>query len=714
VPNFGARASKHVKLERLHFIASTMRLIDTTTLRLHEFFGDDIPSYAILSHTWGKEETSFQEWQAISADSKEEEDCRKAFEKSAKKGILKILGACKEAKSYGFNWLWADTNCIDKTSSAELSEAINSMFQWYARSGRCYVHLSDVSMPPSGRFPEAQFRNSRWFTRGWTLQELLAPENITFYAETWDKLAGLGDFVPADDLTSWVHVRAAVSQVTGIALRRLGTPLSSQGACISEKMAWLARRKTTRIEDMSYCMLGLLDINMPLLYGEGAKAFTRLQHELIRSSNDHTIFCWSRFSNLPEGWTSFLAPSPQHFLGLASEPAIDGENRAGSISMYSMTNAGLSITLPVLYTPKGMLVILEAVLPFPAYSRDAVMAIFVRGDRIGETIVITGGSLVPQPEPILVQRSLCRAAKNERLLVKDLSNKMRWWMQSALAIPGPPPPPSTTTTELWRRPGNNKPEMAAILAWDSQSLESLIAINFRHTSFAQVPPLYAKSDCVKLKVTEKMECFIGTALLDGLACVGHIERGTQRTKYRQIHVFVALKIIKATGVIHPFCQVFVSGPFPDRRPRVRQHESLENLRKQVLDADWEQPAHYSPVLRASVFIDVTNTLPVERQVPELILPCVRISLEHAGYEKGTVKMRGVWQGCIAETAGDSDDGGVATRSNDGPNVFQQYTPFPETGRLHDEALESGFDELLYGQEINDRHFELAHASCSSS
>ncbi|KKY13785.1 putative het domain-containing protein [Diplodia seriata] len=149
-----------------------MRLLDTSTLALH-YFAADPPPYAILSHTWGDEEVSFQEWQARDGDPSIE----------AKDGFRKVESFCRKASKDGYQWGWADTCCIDKSSSAELSESINSMFRWYGASPTCYVYLSDVS---ENKFDlESEFANSRWFTRGWTLQELIAPVTVVFYNRDW-------------------------------------------------------------------------------------------------------------------------------------------------------------------------------------------------------------------------------------------------------------------------------------------------------------------------------------------------------------------------------------------------------------------------------------------------------------------------------------------------------------------------------------------------
>ncbi|KAH8588571.1 heterokaryon incompatibility protein-domain-containing protein, partial [Bisporella sp. PMI_857] len=298
-----------------------MRLINARTLRLDEFYDNAIPRYAILSHAWGDGEVSFQEWQ----------DPTKASKKS---GYAKIKGACRQALKDGLEYLWVDTNCIDKTSSAELTEAINSMFAWYRDAVFCYAYLSDV---PTLNKADADllnsFRKSRWFTRGWTLQELLAPRHVTFYSSDWGRIG-----------TKSGSLAKEISTITGIDVSYLTNQLPLASASIAKKMHWLSRRTTTRLEDMAYCMLGVFDINMPLLYGEGSKAFIRLQEEIIKISNDHTIFCWTWTSSVPPDWVSLLAPSPETFK-FSGDFVKSSVGR--SVSTYSMTNSGLSIRLPI-------------------------------------------------------------------------------------------------------------------------------------------------------------------------------------------------------------------------------------------------------------------------------------------------------------------------------------------------------------------------------
>lgn len=265
-----------------------MRLLNTSTFRFREFQGPRTVRYAILSHTWVEgEEISYRDFLHVDLDPA----------RTTRSGFQKVQGACKTAVRDGVEWIWIDTVCIDKTSSAELSEAINSMYAWYQEATHCYAYLSDVpDVELSGRDSLRYFRESRWFTRGWTLQELIAPRRITFYSQSWKKIGHRSD----------KFILGTISSVTGIPTSILTGKETLNHISLAKKMSWAARRITTRVEDMAYCLLGIFDVNMPLLYGEGNKAFARLQEEIIKTSNDHTIFCWARYktANVPADWTS--------------------------------------------------------------------------------------------------------------------------------------------------------------------------------------------------------------------------------------------------------------------------------------------------------------------------------------------------------------------------------------------------------------------------
>ena len=245
-----------------------LKLKDDGEFSLIEFIGDKIPRYAILSHTWGadSEEVTFKDLMEGTG--------------KGKAGYQKIRFCGEQAATDGLQYFWVDTCCIDKLSSAELSEAINSMFRWYHNAGKCYVYLSDVSISGSiknGQFPrtwEPAFQKSRWFTRGWTLQELIAPASVEFFSVEGERLGN------KKSLERQIH------EITGITAQALqGSPLYYFS--VHERMSWAAKRETKREEDVAYSLLGIFNIHMPLIYGEGQKkALVRLHKEIRESLTD--------------------------------------------------------------------------------------------------------------------------------------------------------------------------------------------------------------------------------------------------------------------------------------------------------------------------------------------------------------------------------------------------------------------------------------------
>ena len=314
-----------------------MRLLNTKTLQLHEFHSN-FPLYAILSHTWvDGEEVAFEDMETP--------------DREEKAGFRKIKRCCSQAASDGFEFVWVDTCCIDKRSSTELSEAINSMYKWYENAQICYAYLPDVK---DREHPESEFAKSRWFTRGWTLQELVAPSDVVFFGgEDWFKIG------------TKASLRDAISRITKIDTSILKCSQDVFKASIAQRMSWASKRKTTRPEDIAYCLLGIFKVNMPLLYGEGENAFTRLQLELLNVPNDHTIFAWSMAgsneapepipptSGLYKGIYGSSLGSSLGGLGLLAPSVVEFSNcgnirqsQENSSSSHYMTNIGLCITLP--------------------------------------------------------------------------------------------------------------------------------------------------------------------------------------------------------------------------------------------------------------------------------------------------------------------------------------------------------------------------------
>jgi hypothetical protein len=308
---------------------------------LEEFWHmNDTPDYAILSHTWEQQEVTFHDIADLGLA-------------AHLNGFDKIKAACERAVEDELDWIWIDTCCIDKSSSAELSEAINSMFRWYKHSVICYAYLSDVPSHDDPEAPGSWFSKSRWFTRGWTLQELVAPHRVEFYNKDWTPIG------------CQRSLSSQISIITRIDTEVLTGKEQLERKSIAQKMSWASRRCTTRAEDMAYCLMGLFDVNMPLLYGEGSKAFLRLQEEILKRSNDQSLFAWScarskcvkackhSINSHGAGASSmggFLSQSPRDFEHSNHYVAYN-DFQSTFQRPYSMTNMGLCIEVPLIEIP---------------------------------------------------------------------------------------------------------------------------------------------------------------------------------------------------------------------------------------------------------------------------------------------------------------------------------------------------------------------------
>ncbi|KAI5369236.1 putative heterokaryon incompatibility [Septoria linicola] len=381
--------------------SASKRLLRTDCEELKlETFNDErkLPKYAILSHVWlaAEEEVTYQD---VKLD---------IMKLRKREGWAKLDYTRKHAQQDGYQYCWIDTCCIDKSSSAELTEAINSMYRWYSVAETCYVYLADMpsrrraeifvqeseeeiqifrSEPFTGSI-DLNFREQRglmlglvdpattsalneeehawdwealgrciWFTRGWTLQEMIAPLNVEFYS------------------ASWGHIGPLAALVTRL-------------ADMTERMSWASSRVTTKIEDQAYSPLGIFDLNLPIIYGEGAKAFQRLQTEIIRAYSDQTIFAWLALASSGEDVLAidFAGPPPpkQKFLKLLAESpgAFKGCSRVVSVQRESddpgtsrnhdLTDNGVRFNIPSRsrqyfaaeegnssYYPKSMIVALQ-------------------------------------------------------------------------------------------------------------------------------------------------------------------------------------------------------------------------------------------------------------------------------------------------------------------------------------------------------------------
>lgn len=329
-----------------------MRLLHAASLKFKDFpDAATIPPYAILSHTWDdKQEVTLQDMSSPYL--------------TEKKGYTKITATCKLALQRGLEWAWIDTCCIDKTNNTELTESINSMFNWYQCATVCFVHLVDLDAAAPSSVAEdndtndghnhrdyvyENIRRCAWFKRGWTLQELLAPHTVDFYDTHWSPIGSKIDLAPLLADITHIPVPAILGE------ERLSTYSTAQ------RMAWASQRVTTKVEDSAYCLLGLFDVYMPLIYGEGRRAFQRLQEEIIKRTTDLTLFAWmppeeAAADDLP---TTLAAGKEPYMPLLASSPA--AFEHCHQLSQFrnddcefAVTNRGLRISTYLVLVPLSL------------------------------------------------------------------------------------------------------------------------------------------------------------------------------------------------------------------------------------------------------------------------------------------------------------------------------------------------------------------------
>lgn len=280
------------------------------------------PPYAILSHRWESEEIVFHTIRNLKSTALHNTSFP-STPASLRASAVKIRGACAIAQKQGYQYIWIDTCCIDKTNSEELRSALNAMFKWYRNAAVCFTYFNDVtfSAPTEKMFmsdrPDRRGQASEWFDRGWTLQELIAPRQMQFFDKHW-KMMGTRS-----------ELANLVGRVAGISPEFLNGKRELSDASCAMKMSWMAGRVTQQIEDIAYSLIGLFDVHLEPIYGEGTRAFIRLQEAIMSECGrfDESLFAWERpqdstlrcYRNEPRvhnfghnKW-GLLAPSPDCF-----------------------------------------------------------------------------------------------------------------------------------------------------------------------------------------------------------------------------------------------------------------------------------------------------------------------------------------------------------------------------------------------------------------
>lgn len=244
----------------LHFEGGTFQHGRVTSV---EFQDAEIPRYGIISHTWITEEAEVTLKDIVEGTG----------EKKAGYNKIRFCGARATEE---LQYFWLDTCCIDRSNDMELQEAINSMFRWYQNAAVCYVFLSDIAKSGAS-WKNKEWHCSRWFRRAWTLQELIAPKSVEFYSLDGDYLGNRDSNAPRMFKATGIHGQLFH-----------GRPLSRFS--VEERLQWAEWRETTREEDSAYCLLGLLNVHMPIRYGEGRKqALIRLQQRINESRKSHGL-----------------------------------------------------------------------------------------------------------------------------------------------------------------------------------------------------------------------------------------------------------------------------------------------------------------------------------------------------------------------------------------------------------------------------------------
>ncbi|KAF1813614.1 HET-domain-containing protein [Eremomyces bilateralis CBS 781.70] len=468
-------------------------------LRLINRVGDNIPEYAILSHTWGADD--------------EEVTFKDVINKTGinKPGYKKLLFCGKQAEKDGLLFFWVDSCCIDRSSSAELSTAINSMFRWYREAARCYVYLSDVPNPKDPTSTaESAFLNSRWFMRGWTLQELLAPSSVQFFSYKGEPL---GDKKSREQ---------QVHQITGIAIDALrGNPMSEFS--IADRLSWAARRETTIGEDAAYCLLGIFEIYIPLIYGEGRNnALDRLQRKIRKFSNPASL--------IPAGapWIVPFERNP-HFTGRESQLAqLEGKlfakDRTMKIAVTGLGGVGKTqLVLELLFRTKEKFQNCS-IIWIPATNMENLHQAYV---HVARQLGIPGWEQEQRDVKKLVQEYLSIDNASQWLLVFDNADDLDMWITKTIPREEP------------------EQELSRLIDYLPSSKQGSIIFTTRDRKTAVK---LAPQNIVE--VTEMDEEIAMQLLRKSLANKDHLGRGPDTTDLLAKLMYLPLAIIQAAAYIN--------------------------------------------------------------------------------------------------------------------------------------------------------------------
>lgn len=305
-----------------------MWLINTSTLELHEF-SRSTPSYATFSYVTDENEASF-------------EDLAQAQKDRCKDSIKIIERACDQARIAGYEWLWNHAACVDKRSCAAQSEAINSLPRIYRDCEHSIVYLEDLY---HDQFEDEQIGERlaacRWIKNIWAIPQIVFPREVYFYSSDWSQIGTKRSLLP--------HL----SSIIGIDQPALEHWGCLEDYSIARRMSWASEMTAFRTEDLAYALLGLFDVGMPIIYGEGGKAFLKLQEEIIRDTDDFSLLAWDNFDG--QECNGLFAYSPACFRRFRNGPTtplrINGEAQIHC--------AGITIQTSFLKTRAGLFLPME-------------------------------------------------------------------------------------------------------------------------------------------------------------------------------------------------------------------------------------------------------------------------------------------------------------------------------------------------------------------
>lgn len=396
-----------------------MRLLHTQTLGLEPFFGSRTrPPYAVLSHTW---EPGLPRYSEFATDAKNA---------ASGPGSTLVRRACDAAQQLGYQYVWVECICVDASSVAEVSEAVNSAYRWFQEAAACLVYLADL--PSGDTYDEGVWRQCQWWTRAWTLPELLAPSTVRFYDRDW-QFRGTKSSSPLLGL---------ISRITTISEDVLHDGSLVPQLSVAKRMSWAANRKVWRIEDWAYSLLGIFGVHMQAIYGEGTMSFLRLQDEILKHTRDMSLLAWEARPDDDRPFRGLLASSPVEFARFTSCPpkwtkplAFEGE--------IQNSNKGLSITGPIISYPSDgqQVLLLDLGAKHSAPQTKAALVLFRYGDyfvRAASNAAITlKGPATPVTMKISAARDLTALESRaiaESLRVPIFSNGFLTFPSAAKAV----------------------------------------------------------------------------------------------------------------------------------------------------------------------------------------------------------------------------------------------------------------------------------------